>query len=42
MRYLYPVYHHSARIRKVEKIFVEELDIKDIKFPIKTGAIHKI
>ena len=37
--YLHPVDHHVAGIRKVDKNFADELDPKDIKFPIKIRDI---
>ena len=42
MRYLHPVDHHPARIRKVDRMFEEELDFTDKKFPIKIRDIHRI
>ena len=42
VRYLNPANYHPARITKADKDFVETLDIKDIKFPVKIGDIHKI
>ena len=34
--------HHPARIKKVDKDFVKELDFKDIKFLVKIRGIQKI
>ena len=31
-----------AKIRKIEKLFEDELDVEDIKFPVKIKDIHKI
>ena len=42
VKYLHPVDHHLARIRKVDKNFAEELDFKDIKYPAKIKDIDKI
>ena len=33
---------HSARIRKVEKLYRDKLDFKDMKFSFKVRDIHKI
>ena len=41
VRYLHPADHHSARIRKVDRLFGDELDFKDIKFPVKVKDNHK-
>ena len=40
-RYLNPADHHPARIRKVDRMFESDLDLKDIKFPIKIRDICK-
>ena len=42
VKYLHPADHHAARIIKAEKTFVKELDLNDIKFPVKIRDIHKI
>ena len=42
VRYLNPVDHHLARIRKADKVFAKKLNFKDIKFPVKKRDIHKI
>ena len=42
VRYLYPADHISSRIRKSDKLFGDELDFEDIKFPVKIKDIHKI
>ena len=34
--------HHPARITKADKYFAKRLDIKNLKFPVKTIDIHKI
>ena len=39
-RYVNPANHHPARISKSDQDFAKNLDIKDIKFPVK--IIHKI
>ena len=31
VRYLHPADHHLARIRKVDKLFWEEIDFEDLK-----------
>ena len=33
---------HPARIRKIDKLFGDELDFEDIKFPVKIKDIHRI
>ena len=33
--YLHPADYHPARIRKVDKYFAREFDLKDMKFPVK-------
>ena len=40
VRYLHPVNHYPARIRKV-KGFAREFDFKDIKFPVKIIDIYQ-
>ena len=40
--YLPPGYHHAARIRKIDLLFGDELDFKDIKHPVKSKDILKI
>ena len=42
MRYLHPVHHHPARIRKIGEIFEGELDFRVIKFLVKIRDIHKV
>ena len=42
VRYLDPADHHLARIRKTDKLFRDELDIEDIRFPVKIRDIHEI
>ena len=42
IRYLNAVNHHPAKIRKVDKLFADELDLEDIKFPVKVKDVHKI
>ena len=42
VRYLNPADHNSRRITKFDKDFAKRLDFKDIKFPAKIRAIHKI
>ena len=50
VRYLHPADHNSARIRKVIKLYGDNLDFKDLKFPVKVEKklkkkltkIHKI
>ena len=39
VRYLHPVAHHPARIRKVDTLFGAKLDFEDTKFPVKIRAI---
>ena len=41
-RYLHPADHHPARIRKTGKLYEDELDFKDVKFPVKVRNIRKI
>ena len=33
---------HAARVRKVGRLFGDELDFEDMKFPVKIKDIHKI
>lgn len=33
--------HHLSRIRKVDKLFVDELDFQDIKLPVKIEDVLK-
>ena len=40
--YLHPAYHHPGRIRKVGRLFGDELYFVDIKFPLKIRDICKI
>ena len=42
VRYLHPLYHHPARIRKVDELCGDKLDFKGIKFRVKVRDIHKI
>ena len=42
VRYVHPEDHHAARIRKVGRLFGDELDFEDMKFPVKIKDIHKI
>ena len=42
VRYLHPADHHPERIRKVNILYGEKLDFKDIKFSVKVRDIHKI
>ena len=35
VRYVHPVYHHLARIRKVDKSYTRKLDFKNITFSFK-------
>ena len=42
VRYLNPVNHNLAWIRKVDKDFTKALDFKDIKFAVKIRDIDKI
>ena len=34
--------HYSARIRKIDKVFVRKRNFKDVKYPVKIRHIHKI
>ena len=42
VRYLNPEDHNPARIKKADKDFIRNLDLKDIKFPVKMRDIHNI
>ena len=42
IRCLNLVNHHPAKIRKVDKLFPDELDLEDMKFPVKVKDVHKI
>ena len=42
VRYLYPADYCPARNRKNNKLFGDELDFEDIKFPVKIKGIHKM
>ena len=42
VRYLHPTDHNPRRITKVDKIYGDKLDFKDIEFPVKVRDIHKI
>ena len=42
VRYLHPIDHHPEKIRKVHRLFEDELDIEDTKSPVKIKDIHKI
>ena len=42
VRYLNPADHKPRRITKCDKDFSEQLDFKDLKFPVKIIDIHKI
>ena len=42
VRYLHPADHHPERIRKVNILYGDKLDFKDIKFSVKARDIHKI
>ena len=41
VRHLHPVYHHIARIRKLDRSFGNELDFEVIKFPVESKNIPK-
>ena len=41
-RYLHPADHHPARIRKVNRLFGDDLDFEHTKFPVKIRDICKI
>ena len=40
--YLYFSDHHPSRITKADQNFVQKLDFKDIKFPVKSRDIHNL
>ena len=42
VRYLHPANHIPRKIRKDEKDFSSKPDLKDLKFAVKIGDIHKI
>ena len=42
VRHLHPANHIPRKIRKDEKDFSNEPDLKDLKFAVKIGDIHKI
>ena len=42
VRYLHPADHHPEKIRKVNILYGDQLDFKDIKFSVKVRDIHKI
>ena len=42
VKYLNPVDHHPARIKRADKDFAKMLDFKVINFPVKIRDIHKI
>ena len=42
VRYLNPTDRNLARIAKADKEYAKKLDFKNIKFPVKIRAIHKI
>ena len=42
VRYLHPADHHPERIRKVNILYGDKLDFKDIKISVKVRDIHKI
>ena len=39
---LNPTDHHPGRVRKVDRLSVDELDFRDMKFPVKFRAISEI
>ena len=41
VRYFYPTDHNSGIIRKVEKLYGDKLNFKDVKFPIKKPTKFK-
>ena len=41
-RYLYPEDHHSARIRKIDRLSGDELNFEDIKYQVKIEDISNI
>ena len=42
VKYLHPADHHPAGITKAEQDFSKRLDLKDIKFSVKSRDIRKI
>ena len=42
MLYLHPTVHNPRRIRKVDKLYGDKLDFKDIKFVVEVRDIHKV
>ena len=42
VKYSNPVDNHPARIRKIDKLFRDDMDFKDITFPIKVKDIHRV
>ena len=42
VRYLHPVDHSPARIRRADIDFAKRLYFKDIQFPVKIRDIHQI
>ena len=42
VRYLHPADHNPKRNRKVDKLYGDILDFKDIKFSVKVRDVHKI
>ena len=42
VRYLHSSDHNPARIRKIDKLFGDELQFENIRFPVKIKNIHKI
>ena len=42
VRYLHPANHNPKRNRKVDKLYGDILDFKDIKFSVKVRDVHKI
>ena len=42
VRYSNPACHYPTRMRKIDKLFGDELDFEYINVPVKTKDIHKI
>ena len=42
VRYLHSSDHNPARIRKIDKLFGDELQFENVRFPVKIKNIHKI
>ena len=42
VKYLNPIDHNPKRITKVDKLYGDKLDFKDIKFPAKVRDIQKL